>query len=40
VNHFTDSYRVPYHRLCQIQVLYILEVGCDFIPYSLEAFLA
>jgi hypothetical protein len=39
-SHFTGSFRVPYRLLCQIQVLHILEVGCDFIPYSLEAFLA
>ena len=39
-SHFTGSYRVPCRLLCQIQVLYILEFGCDFIPYGLEAFLA
>ncbi len=38
-SHFTDSFRVPYSLLCQIQVLYILEVGCNFVPDSLEAFL-
>ncbi len=35
-SHFTGSCRVPYRLLCQIQVLYIFEVGCDFIPYSLN----
>ena len=39
-SHFTGSYRVPYRLLCQIQVLYIFKVGCDFVPDSLEAFLA
>jgi hypothetical protein len=39
-SHFTGSYRVPYRLLCQVQVLYILEFGRNFIPYSLEAFLA
>jgi hypothetical protein len=39
VSHFTVSCRVPYRLLCQVQVLYILEFGCNFIPYSLEAFL-
>ena len=37
---FTGSCRVPYRILCQIQVLHILEVGLDFVPDSLEAFLA
>ncbi len=40
VSHFTGSCRVPYRLLCQVQVLYILEFGCNFVPYSLEAFLA
>jgi hypothetical protein len=31
---------IPYRFLCQIQVLYILKVGCDVVPDSLEAFLA
>ncbi len=39
VSHFTGSCRVPYRLLCQVQVLYILEFGCNFIPYSLEVFL-
>jgi hypothetical protein len=39
-SHFTGSCLVPYRLLCQVQVLYILEFGCNFIPYSLEAFLA
>jgi hypothetical protein len=36
----SGSCHVPYRLLCQVQVLYILEFGCNFIPYSLEAFLA
>jgi hypothetical protein len=39
-SHLTGSCRVPYRILCQIQIRYILEFGCDVIPYSLEAFLA
>jgi hypothetical protein len=30
-SHFTGSCRVPYRLLCQTQVLYILEFGCNFI---------
>ncbi len=39
-SHLTGSCLVPYRLLCQVQVLYILEFGCNFIPYTLEAFLA
>ncbi len=39
-NHLTGSCRVPYRILCQIQIRYILEFGCNVIPYSLEAQLA
>ncbi len=39
-SHLTGSCRDPYRILCQIQIRYILEFGCDVIPYSLEAFLA
>ncbi len=38
-SHLTGSCRVPYRILCQIQIRYILEFGCDVIPYSLEVFL-
>jgi hypothetical protein len=38
-NHFTGSCCVPYRLLCQIEGLDILEVGCDFVPDSLETFL-
>jgi hypothetical protein len=39
-NNLTGSCRVPYRILFQIQIRYILEFGCNVIPYSLEAFLA
>ena len=39
-SHFAGSCRVPDRILCQIQILYILEIGSDFVPYGLEAFLA
>jgi hypothetical protein len=38
-NHLTGSCRVPYRILCQIQIRYILEFGCNVIQYSLETFL-
>ena len=39
-SHVTGSCRIPYRLLCQIEELDILEVGCDFVPDSLQAFLA